>query len=1359
MVGPAPEMEIQVGGNLTKGLLDSGSAVSTMSKGFFDNLTPKPTLRQVSDFVVTIADGSNLPYHGYVEVDFEIPGIAGSTVLVPCLVVSDTDYNRQVPIIIGTSYINYLDQCFSTSNMSDSLPAGWEMARNTLALSRLCKKSVKSTNTKHVFIQPQESVIISGLVRKCHNGDGFTAVTEQGTELSGCLTICPRVVSVKSNTATTRIPVRICNISAKVMSIPPRANLCELQEVKVLRSWAPGDTSDMSGKTVAEQRTGLESLGIDMTKFCIEDGQKEAATNLLSKWTSVFSTGPTDLGCTDLTEHEITLTDEKPFKEPYRRIPPGMFEEVREHLQEMLDAGAIRPSNSPFSSNIVLVRKKDNSLRFCIDFRRLNARTVPDAYSIPRVDETFDSLAGSKFFSKLDLRSGYWQVPIREEDKFKTAFSVGPLGFYECNRMAFGLTNAPSTFQRMIERCMGVHNLRDCLIFLDDIIVFSKTFEDHCEKLEAVFECLKKHNLKLKGSKCEFFRDRVQYLGHIVSASGVETDADKISALKDWPVPTNVKEVRKFLGFAGYYRRFVENYSKIIRPLNDLLVGHSTNKKGKAKKKAPSWKWTASQQEAFDTVIRKLTSPPVLAYADFSKPFILHTDSSGEGLGAVLYQEHDGQERVIGYASRSLKPSERNYPTHKLEFLALKWAVTEKFHDFLYGNTFTVRTDNNPLTYVLKSAKLDAAGHRWVAALSNYKFDIIYRSGKHNADADGLSRVMEGMTRDTCKHIPTESVSAIAHAATVKVSLVECNMLTQQENQNQLIPEDGITELISSPDWRHEQSLDPTIKRVIEVISSKKEMSKSECQKEISDVQRLLRHREQLQIIDGVLFKLSSNEMQGKQLVLPKKHQDFVFTSLHNDMGHQGRERTLSLLKSRLFWVGMDKDVSDRIASCANCVRRKTPSTNRTANLVSIETSSPMELVCMDYLCLERSKGGYENVLVITDHFTRYAQAIPTKNQTAHTTAKALFEQFIVHYGFPATLHSDQGRNFESSVIKELCKLAGIRKTRTTPYHPMGNGMTERFNHTLCNMLGTLDEHKKTDWKTYVSPMVHAYNATCHESTQISPFFLMFGRHPRLAVDAFLGDHVTNVCDTEVSGYVGKLKKRLDFAYKIASTEAAKQAARHKAIYDLKVRQSKLEVGDRVLVKNVRMDKKQKLADRWLREVYVVTSQPNTDIPVYCVRLERGEGQERVLHRNLLLPFHSIPANDVETRLDIGRPDKQKQTSKQKDSSNAEESDSTVDSEDDDIYIVTESDREVSMPVQHTLNPDASEFIPCEDVEQDLVSNEAMLPDNSEQAAPDSLASSSGYANAVQTENHVESRRSCRQRKPTTFYKARDWRK
>lgn len=268
-----------------------------------------------------------------------------------------------------------------------------------------------------------------------------------------------------------------------------------------------------------------------------------------------------------------------------------MYEEVREHLRDMLKAGAIRESSSPFSSNVVLVRKKDGSLRFCIDFRRLNNLTVKDAYALPRIDETIDSLIGSKYFSKLDLRSGYWQVPLRESDKANTAFTVGSLGFYECNRMAFGLTNAPATFQRLIERCMGELHLKECLIYLDDVIIFSETVEQHFERLSAVFERLEQFNLKLKGSKCEFFQTEVNYLGHVVSADGVRTDPEKIRVLKEWPVPTSVKELRSFLGFAGYYRRFVKGFSQITKPLNDLLVGHPTNKKSKSTKPATPWSW------------------------------------------------------------------------------------------------------------------------------------------------------------------------------------------------------------------------------------------------------------------------------------------------------------------------------------------------------------------------------------------------------------------------------------------------------------------------------------------------------------------------------------------------------------------------------------------------------------------------------------------------------------------------------------------------------------------------------------------------------------------------------------------------
>ena len=228
------------------------------------------------------------------------------------------------------------------------------------------------------------------------------------------------------------------------------------------------------------------------------------AKDVLGSWSHIFFTGPTDLGRTDLVEHELKLTDDTPFKEPYRRIPPGLYEEVRQHLKEMIEAGAIQPSKSPFSSNVVLVQKKDGSLRFCIDFRKLNGRTVKDAYTLPRIDDTMDTLLGAKYFSKLDLCSGYWQVEMKEEDKEKTAFTVGNLGFYKCNRMAFGLTNAPATFQRLMERCMGELNLKECLIFLDDILIFSESFDEHLSRLNAVFSRLHKHGLKLKAYKCDF---------------------------------------------------------------------------------------------------------------------------------------------------------------------------------------------------------------------------------------------------------------------------------------------------------------------------------------------------------------------------------------------------------------------------------------------------------------------------------------------------------------------------------------------------------------------------------------------------------------------------------------------------------------------------------------------------------------------------------------------------------------------------------------------------------------------------------------------------------------------------------------
>ena len=577
---------------------------------------------------------------------------------------------------------------------------------------------------------------------------------------------------------------------------------------------------------------------------------------------------------------------------------------------------------------------------------------------------------------------------MEEADKAKTAFSVGNLGFYECNRMAFGLTNAPATFQRLMERCMGDMKLKECLIFLDDILVFSQNFEEHLERLEAIFNRLKQHGLKLKPNKCEFFKTKVNYLGHVVSHSGVETDPDKISALASWPEPDNVKALRSFLGFTGYYRRFIKDYAKTVKPLNDLLVGHPKQKPVSKRKKKTSvpWEWGEAQQCAFNTLKEKLSSPPVLAYADFSKPFVLHPDSS-EGLGAILYQVQNGQDKVIAYASRGLRNSEKHYPAHKLEFLCLKWSVTEKFHDYLYGNQFDVFTDNNPLTYVLSSAKLDATGHRWLAALSSYYFKLTYRSGRSNGDADGLSR----RPQETTEMFP-EVVKAISQAYLVtrdSCPYAETLVITKQSQivDAEECPPLESTEL-NSVDWATEQSKDVTLSRVIYLLKSGYNPQNTRLQNEDINVSKHLKDWEKLSFKNNILYRTTMIDgQQITQLVLPVHFRSVVLKLLHDASGHQGRDRTTSLVRSRFFWPGLESDVEKKVKGCDRCVLRKA-NPGPSAELVYIVSTQQMELVCIDFLTLERSKGGFEKILVITDHFTRYAQAFPTRNELGKTLPK-----------------------------------------------------------------------------------------------------------------------------------------------------------------------------------------------------------------------------------------------------------------------------------------------------------------------------------------------------------------------------------
>ena len=393
----------------------------------------------------------------------------------------------------------------------------------------------------------------------------------------------------------------------------------------------------------------------------------------------------------------------------------------------MLANNIIQPSHSPWAAPVVLVGKRDGGLRFCVDYRKLNDLTRKDAYPLPRIDDALDSLNKACWFSTLDLASGYWQVELDPRDKHKTAFTTRQ-GLFEFDVLSFGLCNSPSTFQRLMDLVLADGQWTTCLVYLDDIIIFGRTFQEHLGRLDEVLTKLRQANLKVKPAKCNLFATQVQYLGHIISSKGVKADPAKVEAVRQWPVPKNQTEVRSFVGLASYYRRFVKGFAETARPLHQLT------------EKGRHFKWTEVCHTAFEQLKLSLMSAPVLVYPDPSKTFILDTDASDAGIGAVLSQEEGGCEQVIAYASRALTKQERKYATTKKELLSMVTFI-KHFKHYLLGKEFVLRTDHNSLRWLHNFQGLEGQLARWVEQLASFQYKIVHRPGRVHANADALSRL------------------------------------------------------------------------------------------------------------------------------------------------------------------------------------------------------------------------------------------------------------------------------------------------------------------------------------------------------------------------------------------------------------------------------------------------------------------------------------------------------------------------------------------------------------------------------------------------------------------------------------------
>lgn len=1102
-------LEVEVDGMPVRALVDTGATISVISAKLCSRLHKvlTPALSHVK-----VADGGTPTISGMCTARVTI---AGRTVPVLFAVLQNCPYD----VILGLDFLSdhsALIDC-STGFLSLELPS-MPLTDDTLP-PRLCSAT-------HIRLVPQAITYVS-LTTPRPLADGVYVISPITDVLLTRNVTLPHTVATIID-STLSLPVLNFGLHAQVlpkgMSL---ATVCPIQDYDI-STFAVTTTPDCDHMLTAAPDSPdkfMAMLSPDLSKEQARDLHR-----LLLTYSDIFDFPNRPLGRTSAVKHRIDTGDSRPiYRRPYR-VSHAERAVIQREVDEMLKKDIIEPSCSPWASPVVLVKKKDGTWRFCVDYRHLNKITKKDVYPLPRIDDALDCLYGAQYFSSIDLRSGYWQISIDDLDKEKTAF-ITPDGLYQFKVMPFGLCNAPATFERMMDSLLRGFKWSTCLCYLDDVIVFSSSFAAHLTHLSDILALFRQAGLQLNSSKCHFGQRRIKILGHLVDAQGVQPDPDKVKAVKHFPVPRSTADVRSFVGLCSYFRRFIKGFADIARPLTDLL------------KKDATFSWGPEQAAAFATLISRLTSSPVLAHFDVSAPTEVRTDASGHGIGAILSQRQAGCDRVIAYASRLLSASERNYSITERECLALVWAVA-KFRPYLYGRPFSVITDHHALCW-LASLK-DPTGRlgRWALRLQDYSYSVIYKSGRLHQDADCLSRYPVD---------PPDTVPATKHC---------------------------ILSLSDFPNIGNEQRRDASLRSIIETLISTPHA----------------RSARMFQLKDGILYRRNLRP-DGPELLLaiPEHLRLDVLQQLHDltTAGHLGVSRTYDRIRRRFFWPGLYRSVRQYVRSCDLCQRRKTPNTYPAGLLQPLDIpSEPFFRVGLDLLGpFPQSTSGNKWIAVATDYATRYAitRALPTSCAT--DVADFLLHDVILLHGAPRQLLTDRGRSFLSQVIADILRSCSTQHKLTTAYHPQTNGLTERLNRTITDMLSMYVSADHRDWDVALPYVTFAYNSSRHDTAGYSPFYLLFGREPALPLDTVLPAPVFT------SDYARTAIARADHARQVARARLCSSQVSQKSLYDSRHQARQFTPGSLVLLwsPSRRVGLCEKLLSRYsgpyriLREVTPVT--------------------------------------------------------------------------------------------------------------------------------------------------------------------------
>lgn len=922
----------------------------------------------------------------------------------------------------------------------------------------------------------------------------------------------------------------------------------------------------------------------------IENTQyRNSLYSLLSSFSQTFDISKHNIAKTSIHHVINTIPHAPPACRPYPQ--PDKEQAMYQLMQEFLQAGLISESHSPYAAPAILIKKKDGSYRFVVDYKRLNLVTIKDSSPLPNMEDTLRKLGeGYNYFSKLDLKSGFYQIPIREADKEKTAFAT-PFGLYQFNVLPMGLKNSPPTFQKVM-----TDTLKSCrlfsLVYLDDIIVFSKSFEEHLHHLEKVLAALQAKSLVLNPPKCVFAVAQIDYLGHTVSHTKITPMKEKIQAILDIKEPRSLAQANKFIGSLNWYRKFIPNFASVAAPLHAV-----TNL---TKDKRYKFKWKYAQSNAFHELKRMLvTAPLFLHYPVEGVPLILTTDASGIGIGGVLQQEVDGEVHNLYYHSQLMTPCERKYSAIEKEALAI-YKCFARMRTFILGRNVILRTDHCPLCHIMEKTVRNARVDRITHLIQEFNIDkVIHIKGRENCLPDFLSRystetndelfeIDYGLENKNNSKISDSSVTSIpstssssqnqnqqnllapmvlrSHSKKVQAN-IPCKFFDHQEN-------------IAIESDNHSQSDNSITAPSPEKFSFNQfDLSKLKIEQENDSHIRNIRKEldncnNNLPFIlkDDLVYKLLTPSRNSKRKIqviyVPSSMTKSLLQACHDDPmtgAHFSFDRTYNKLRFLYWWPNMKSTIKSYINSCLLCKQYNIRRHKNYGHLRSISPpEGPFQMIGIDYCGpLTRTPRENQYVLVITDYFTRHVTALALPNCTAETTAQTLFNDYFCKYGIPSVILSDQGSHFRNSLMENIKILIGYNHIYSTPYHPQTNGIVERFNATFVPQIAKLQDDQHNNWDEYLQAVVFAYNTGIHKSTQYSPYELLYGRPSRLPINI----RPQHFSFARPNDYFEQLKKTLRIYHQAAHQNTILQQENRKKVYDTNRLDPQYKIGDKVITR------------------------------------------------------------------------------------------------------------------------------------------------------------------------------------------------